>query len=172
MKKRWLTVLMAVLVVMGFLLISCENETLTETVSVPLNVEVSPDYKDFTLQQFINGMNGALFQNHATRSLRFFPDGGFQSFSVGLSSGLGAAGTYGSRYEIGTATVSGDEVDVIRLYNGTATTPMCTVRYVFEDFCITFPSVGAADTIQGTMSAGYLPRNVKYSYAKVPYYRP
>jgi hypothetical protein len=145
-----------VMLVLGLALIGCENPTTEQAY-----LDVAPA-KNLTLSKLIEEEEGAFFQN-ASRSLRFFKDGGFQIFNMGLFMNIQTEATYGSRYKI--------DGDTIKIYRASDTdeAPFYTITYAVERHTLTL--VSKQD------GAGTAPNNTqiplgKYSYGKLPYYRP
>jgi hypothetical protein len=155
------------MLVLGVGLIGCSNPTETEEKYSP--IAPMADYS--TLSELIAAEGGAFFQG-GTRSLRFFEDGGFQVFSIGLSSALQSANTHGSRYII-------DE-NTIKIYRATDAdaAPFYTMTYTLEQstLLITGKTNGAGNAPTNTQIPVYdsaNPSNVgKYSYGILPVYRP
>ena len=82
--------------ILAFAMASCgEDEIVTRYVFPGLHPEPAR-----TLQELIDFHGGVHYQNHVNISLRFFPDGTFQRWSIGLGVSMQAAGTSGNRYRI------------------------------------------------------------------------
>jgi hypothetical protein len=146
-----------VILVLGLALVGCDNPTTTEVDYF----DVAPD-EDLTLSALIEKEEGAFFQS-ATRSIRFFKDGGFQVFNMGLFMSIQAENTYGSKYAI-----DGDTIKIYRKDDADAA-PFYTIAYTLKQHTL--------EITNKTDGAGTAPTNAqlpagKYSYGKLPYYRP
>jgi len=178
MKTRWLTVFLAVMVVLGLALAACDGGTITKTVDLPPGV--APEYTDVTLQTFINGKGGALFQDWGNRSFRFFVDGGYQSFAIGLGPSQTAATQVGERYIIGTWTdtavtpnVTHDAIMFYRPADTDDADPGWIMLYTFDTmYNLTFTRVVRGAAGAAVPTAANFPVNLPLSYGKIPYYRP
>lgn len=149
-----------VMLVSGFALIGCSNPT--ETERKYLDPDLVPVANYSTLSELIAVEGGAHFQS-PSRSLRFFADGGFQVFSMGLSSSLQNVNNYGSRY-----IVAGNTIKIYRAADADAA-PFYTITYTLNRETLTI--VSKAD------GAGTAPTNanlpvVAYSQGILPEYRP
>jgi hypothetical protein len=145
-----------VMLVLGLALVGCDNPTTEKAY-----VDVAPA-KNLTLSKLIEEEEGAFFQN-ASRSLRFFKDGGFQVFNMGLFMNIQSEATYGSKYKI-----DGNTIKIYRASDADAT-PFYTITYSIDRHTLTLESKQDG--------AGTAPNNAdlpltKYSYGKLPYFRP
>ncbi|MCL2382531.1 MAG: hypothetical protein FWC64_13245 [Treponema sp.] len=98
MKIKAISLIAALLLV--FTLIGCGGEDTTLFLNYNNVIEGIDPVPNMPLAELIQYHDGAQFNNHFNRSLRFFADGGFQSFTFGLGSGISAPGTWGNRYRI------------------------------------------------------------------------
>jgi hypothetical protein len=156
--KKNVIISVIVMLVLGLSLIGCENPTETKEVYEP----IAP-VPDWTLSELIAQEEGALFQS-SSRSLRFFGDGGFQVFSMGLSSALQNVNTVGSRY-----IVDGNTIKIYRASDTNDAAPFYTITYTLEQYVL--------EITAKTAGAGAPPNDTaiplaKYSYGLVPEYRP
>ncbi|MDR2479380.1 MAG: hypothetical protein LBD48_08725 [Treponema sp.] len=147
-----------VMLVLGLALVGCDNPTTTETGYF----DVAP-VKDLTLSKLIEEEKGAFFQG-ATRSLRFFDDGGFQVFNMGLFMNIQNQNTFGSRY-----IVDGDTIKIYRTADTDDALPFYTLTYTLAQHTL--------EITAKTNGAGNAPNNTQiplgeYSYGKLPFYRP
>jgi hypothetical protein len=146
-----------VMMFLGSALVGCDNPT-TEVGYF----EIAPA-KDLTLSELITEEGGGFFQN-ATRSLRFFDDGDFQVFNMGLFMSIQAEPTHGSRY-----IIDGNTIKIYRKADTNDAAPFYTITYTLKQH--TFEIVSKQN------GAGTAPTNAQiplgnYSYGKLPFYHP
>jgi hypothetical protein len=146
-----------VILVLGAALIGCENPTAEEVGYF----EIAP-VEELTLKDLIDKEEGAFFQS-STRSLRFFKDGGFQVFNMGLFMNIQSADIHGSRY-----IVDGDTIKIYRASDDDAA-PFYTIKYTLTQH--TLEIVSKANGAGDAPTDPQIPRG-KYSYGKLPFYRP
>jgi hypothetical protein len=146
-----------VLLVLGFTLVGCDNPTTDVGY-----FEIAP-VKDLTLSELIAEEEGAFFQN-ATRSLRFFADGGFQVFNMGLFMSIQPGNTHGSRY-----IIDGTTIKIYRASDTNDAAPFYTITYTLKQH--TFTIVSKQDGAGTAPTNAQIP-NGTYSYGKLPYFRP
>jgi hypothetical protein len=168
--KKNVIISLIVMLVLGLSLIGCENPTETKEVYEP----IAPVTNYSTLSELIEAEEGAFFQN-ASRSLRFFPDGDFQVFGMGLfndifpspagfGGGLAYETTYGSRY-----ILDGNTIKIYRKSDTNDAAPFYTITYTLEGHTLTITgkTAGAAAAPNNTA----VPTGA-YSYGKLPFYHP
>jgi hypothetical protein len=159
------------MLVLGLSLIGCENPTETKEVYEP--IAPNPNYS--TLGELIDAEGGAFFQSAASRSLRFFPNGDFQVFNMGLfmdifpspagfGGGLVNEPVYGSRY-----ILDGNTIKIYRKSDTNDAAPFYTIEYTLKGHILTI--------IKKTAGAAAAPNNTavplgNYSYGKLPYFHP
>jgi len=91
----------AIVLLLAFTMASCgEDEMVTRYVFPGLRPEPQR-----SLQEIIDFNGGAHFQNHFNISLRFFSDGYFQRWGIGLFAPMQGAGTSGNRFRIAGDTI-------------------------------------------------------------------
>jgi hypothetical protein len=147
-----------VMLVFGLALVGCDNPT--EEVGY---FDVVP-VKDLTLSELIEEEGGAFFQNANNKSLRFFEDGEFQVFGIGLFMTQQDPNTYGSRYK-----VDGNTINIYRPDDTDDANPFYTISYTLVQHTLTI--------VSKTDGAGPAPNDTNlpptyYSYGKLPYFRP
>jgi hypothetical protein len=143
-----------VMLALGSSLIGCDNPANTEE----KYLDVKP-IADLTLPELIDEEGGALFQN-ASRSLRFFGDGTFQVFNMGLFMFMQDAATYGSKY-----VIDGNTIKIYRAADP-ETTPFYTITYTLTQHNLQIVSKTETAPDNTNLPLG------TYSYGMLPQYKP